>query len=264
MEALVQPAGCFGCTAKLCRFSTTDDTRRAHATIDLARGERVETCDESCVRFWTVMSGTAVICTTLSDGRRQISGIETAGNTICGPMANEASPIWLEALEPTQICEIDFTGDIASLQEDPAFLRMMFGVIHRRLETATRHLTTLGRLDSTERVTLFLAQWAEASPGHGPVHLPMSREEIADYLGLNAETVSRVLGRLKKAGLFRFLSPSEFVVPDPKAVARRLPVAPAQAAHNPIDNAGPPSRVARQASAASCPIEQNQGRESVT
>jgi len=52
----------------------------------------------------------------------------------------------------------------------------------------------------------------------------MNREEIADYLGLNSETVSRIFSKLRKAGLFKFLSPTEFVVPDPEAVARRLPV----------------------------------------
>ncbi len=52
----------------------------------------------------------------------------------------------------------------------------------------------------------------------------MNREEIADYLGLNTETVSRILSKLRKAGLFKFLTRTEFVVLDPEAVARRLPV----------------------------------------
>ena len=149
-------------------------------------------------------------------------------------MAHVDSPSWLEALEPTRICEIDLSDDIVTLQNDAAFMHAMFEVIHTRLETATRHLTTLGRLDSTERVTLFLAELAALTPGHEPVHLALSREDIADYLGLNAETVSRILSKIRKAGLFTFLSPTEYVVPDAAAVARRLPVTVARKPHHPM------------------------------
>ena len=58
-----------------------------------------------------------------------------------------------------------------------------------------------------------------------PVTLHMSREDIADYLGLNTDSVSRILSRIRKSGLFRFTSTSEYTVPDAEAVARRLPVA---------------------------------------
>ena len=120
----------------------------------------------------------------------------------------------------------------------------MSRVIHRRLEIASRHLDTLGRLDATERVLLFLGQMALRSGAKGAanalVRLKMSREDIADYLGLNAETVSRILSRVKKTGLVKFLSPTEYLVPDMAAIARRLPV--------PIDPGGtdtvePPDRL---------------------
>ena len=52
----------------------------------------------------------------------------------------------------------------------------------------------------------------------------MSREDIADYLGLNTETVSRILTRLKKSGLVKFNARNEFIVPDLAELGRRLPV----------------------------------------
>lgn len=231
---LDKAGGCLSCGSRICRFSRRTGTHSKRRTIQLGRGERLEACRDGCVKFWTIVSGTAAITTNLRDGRRQISGIERAGSTICGPMAHEDSTIWLEALEPTSICEADFSEDMAELQNDPAFLKVLFGVIHERLETANRHLTTLGRLDSTERVTLFLAELAATAPGPGPVYLPMNREEIADYLGLNSETVSRILSKLRKAGLFKFLNRSEFVVLDPKAVERRLPVRVARRSRTPF------------------------------
>ena len=99
----------------------------------------------------------------------------------------------------------------------------MFVISHQRLTRSQTHISTLGRLDSRERVLLFLGQMA-ADSGNGLVRLRMSREDIADYLGLNAETVSRMLSRIKKSGLVKFLSPTEYVVPDIEQIARRLPV----------------------------------------
>lgn len=159
-----------------------------------------------------------------TDGRRQITGIELKGDIVNGLRDSEDAPFWLEALEPTTICELNFTNLGPALYDDPKFLAEVSQLLQERLEFATRHIATLGRLDSTERVTLFLAQMAVRSPGPGPVRLPMSREDIADYLGLNAETVSRILSRVKKSGLVRFLSPTEYVIPDMKAVERRLPL----------------------------------------
>ena len=73
---------------------------------------------------------------------------------------------------------------------------------------------------------LFLAERAVAAGGESRVvSLPMSREDIADYLGLNTETVSRVFTRIRKSGLIRFLSATEYLIPNMGAVAERLPVA---------------------------------------
>lgn len=213
--------------------------------FSLARGDRLETCREGCMRFWIVVRGTAAICTTFEDGRRQIMGLEMPGDTICGLVATPDTPSWLEALEPTTICQLDFTSSAQHLRSDPEFMMEMFGLIHSRLEATSRHLSTLGRLDSTERVMLFLAQMAvriNHKPGE-PVRLPMSREDIADYLGLNAETVSRIFSKIKKTGLVRFLAPTEYVVPNMDAIARRLPVPIEPVSHAPFS---PPGKVGGQ------------------
>ncbi len=155
--------------------------------------------------------------------------------------------VWLEALDDCQICELDFSGQMAGLQHDAAFLRAMFGVTHGHLEQTSRHVATLGRLDSTERVILFLAEMARrqntAPESGGCVALPMSREDIADYLGLNAETVSRIMSRLKKSGLVKFLSPTEYVVPDFAAIERRLPVHVPSSYGSRASGLGPPDRL---------------------
>jgi CRP-like cAMP-binding protein len=213
--------------------------------IHLARGDRLDTCREGCMRFWVVVRGTAAVCTGFADGRRQITGIEMPGDALCGLIASPEAPTWLEALEDCTICQVDFTASRAELERNPEFMREVFSLIHQRLEVTSQHLSTLGRLDSTERVILFLGQMSlrTARPNRpdDPVRLPMSREDIADYLGLNAETVSRILSRVKKTGLFKFSSPTEYVVPDMAALERRLPVPVIAAGHDPFAVANPQS-----------------------
>ncbi|MDJ0641043.1 MAG: Crp/Fnr family transcriptional regulator [Paracoccaceae bacterium] len=198
------------------------DVRRVH---ELDRADRLGACAASngCLRFWTVVEGWAASCIMLADGRRQIISLEGVGSVICAGMTLEGSESWLEALTEARICEIDLSRQAKALRQNPEFLNRVFAITHARLARSEAHLSTLGRLDSQERVMLFLAEMAHAMPGR-IVSLPMSREDIADYLGLNSETVSRILTRLKKSGLVKFMSPSDYTVPNMPALEDRLPV----------------------------------------
>ncbi len=192
--------------------------------VSLDRGARLESQGHAaCLKFWIIIDGTAATCTAFEDGRRQIIGLEGPGDIVCAAMAGHGTQNWLAALSPCHVCELDLTPMGEDLRHDADFLAATFKVAHRRLTQAQAHISTLGRLDSRERVLLFLAEMAERA-NKGLVTLHMSREDIADYLGLNAETVSRILSRIKKSGLVKFLSPTEYVVPDMAAIARRLPV----------------------------------------
>lgn len=192
----------------------------------LERGQSLQCPEASCLRFWIVVKGYAATCTYFRDGRRQILSIEEPGAAICGPMAPEDSEQRVEALNDCVICEIDLTARAAELRDDAAFLTDVSRMLHDRLEKSAVHVAMLGRLDSFERVTFFLADLAVRQARRGlPATLPMSREDIADFLGLNTDSVSRILTRIRKSGLIRFVSPTEYFVPDSAALARRLPVA---------------------------------------
>ncbi len=218
-------AACASCPCEGCAFRVLQASpvrQRAHI---LRRGDRLESRGgKGCLQFWIIVEGTAASCTSFNDGRRQIVGLERSGDVICAQMAGSGSANWLEALSDCRVCELDLTPLAHQLRSNSAFLSASFHIAHRRLTRAQAHVSMLGRLDSRERVLLFLGEMA-AQTGNGVVALPMSREDIADYLGLNTETVSRILGRIKRSGLVRFLTPTEYVVPDLAAVAARLPVA---------------------------------------
>lgn len=216
---------CALCRLRSCSFLPMQPDDRHKRDLKLARGQRLETLNNGmCMTFWIITEGTAATCTAFEDGRRQIVGLETAGDAVCGLMAGPGTQNWLEALSDVHICELDMSARAAELHRDPGFLSASFHIVHKRLERSLHHLTTLGRLDSYERVLLFLGEMAVRAGRAQSVTLPMSREDIADYLGLNAETVSRIFSKIKKAGLVQFLSPTEYLVPDLGAIERRLPL----------------------------------------
>jgi len=225
-QAQDKPSPCGDCALASCRFRTMNAPKGALTRHTLKRGEDLECRGEGCLRFWIIQSGSASICTFFQDGRRQILSIEGRGDALCVAAALPDSEQRLEALTDCTICELDLSPWAAELRHDAGFLALTFHLMHARLEKSTLHLAKLGRLDSQERVTYFLAEMAARSPGRDAlVTLPMSREDIADYLGLNTDSVSRIMTRIRKSGLVRFVSPTEYVVPDPEALARRLPVA---------------------------------------
>ena len=194
---------------------------------DLQRGERLEA--GPCLKVWTVVEGLAALCTSLPDGRRQIVTLSTPGDLLCPMPGTQGADLWVEALTGTRLCELDLSASAEALGEDAALSAELFRVVHRQMTCASVHLITLGRLDGMERVCLFLTDMVWRLGVRGPagwrVHLPLSREDIADYLGLNAETVSRIFSRVKKSKLATFLSPTDFFVQDVEALQSRAPLA---------------------------------------
>ncbi|MDH3453274.1 MAG: Crp/Fnr family transcriptional regulator, partial [Gammaproteobacteria bacterium] len=184
------------------------------STQRLERRQRVAACTGNGAVMRTVLSGAASLCAGLPDGRRQLLYLATPGEMIC-PYTTINTELWVEALVPTSICEIPMQVAIASSRAQPDLL---LRASNQFLDATMAHLLAIGRLDGTERVTAFLVDMTRRLGSHESgrllVHLPLNREDIADYLGLNAETVSRILGRIKRSGLVIFHSPSEFEVPD--------------------------------------------------
>ena len=77
------------------------------------------------------------------------------------------------------------------------------------LQHAENHLLLLGRKTSLERVAAFLLEMDRRLPAGDVMALPMCRRDIADYLGLTLETVSRAISKLHKKGYLRFLGQTQ-------------------------------------------------------
>ena len=210
--------------AELCRFAACGGRRAGRV---LQRGERLTTREQACMRFYVIRRGLVAACAMTPDGRRQILCLNAPGDPVC-PMSVEGSDCWCEALTETEVCELNFAGDSARLRADPAFVMFLFRLVHERLERSAAHVVTLGRFDGMERVCGFFVEMTHRiGRPHGTawrLTLPMSRDDIADYLGLNADTVSRLLTRIKRAGLARFPSRVDYEIPSLERLEARIPV----------------------------------------
>lgn len=227
-----------GCTHRLCRIAADyfGPTRRERR---FNRGQRITEPHNGSISIRTIRSGLAAVCAGLPDGRRQIVYLATPGDLLLNCDGRDVGS-WMEALAPTSLCELEFSAVDTAPGNGHVLLEALLELNRHRLSAATLRIVALGRTDGTERVTGFLADMTRRlgyfHGDHWRVHLPLSREDIADYLGLNTETVSRILGRVKRAGLAEFGSPTEFVVPDLERLASRSPVRPHHSELQPVES----------------------------
>lgn len=167
------------------------------APVFFPAGTEIYAQGESCGNLYKVEFGGVRIYRLLSDGRRQISAFHLAGETF-GFEAGKTHHFFAEAICATgiRILRSRFV-----VHDDLAAELLPMAL--QSLVRAQEHLLVLGRQNSVERVSAFLLEMSERQGGLRQVELPMSRTDIADYLGLTIETVSRVFSRLKHKGVIR-------------------------------------------------------------
>ncbi len=160
----------------------------------------------------------------LIDGRQQIVDFLTAGDVlICGSGDAGCSQV-AEAATDVEVCEIDL-GDTAPLEAAiPGLIEALLVSAIGEIARKNRHVMILGRKRSDERVATFLLDYANRMSENGGAadrfRLPMSRADIADYLGLTAETISRALSVLREEGMVELPRAGEVVLRDRARLAR--------------------------------------------
>ncbi len=168
--------------------------------------------------FFNVTAGTAKLFKLLPDGRRQVTGFASAG-TFLGLAVSSSYAFSAEAVEPSQVCRFSRTRLRHLLDDFPAMERRLLDVASNELVAAQEQMLLLGRKTARERVASFLLARQSCAAGCGApvggggrVLLPMARTDIADYLGLTVETVSRTMTRLRTERLIDMPSPTEIVL----------------------------------------------------
>jgi CRP/FNR family transcriptional regulator, nitrogen fixation regulation protein len=141
----------------------------------------------------------------LVDGRRQIGAFHLAGD-IFGLENAAVHRFTAEAIVDTKVRLVKRQTLELIAEKDVLVARDLLNTTATRLEHAEDHMLLLGRKTALERVATFLLEMDKRLTTAGFFALPMNRRDIADYLGLTLETVSRALRQLDERGILGFLS----------------------------------------------------------
>ncbi len=154
--------------------------------------------------IYNVTDGAIRLSSMMPNGRRQVVGFLFAGDFL-GFSDDGTYKMTAEAVRGAKVCRFNRADFQKVAQHIPKIEHRLLEMATADLVSAHEHLSLLGQKSATERITGFLLMLSRKSAKRGghenPVHLPMTREDIADFLGLAFETVSRCLTRLEEAGL---------------------------------------------------------------
>ena len=141
----------------------------------------------------------------LSDGRRQIGAFHLPGD-IFGLENGDFHRFTAEAVVKTTVCVVKRQSLERVVKTDPAMVRILLTMTTDNLQHVENHMLLLGRKNSREKVAAFLLEMHGRLAAADVMALPMSRRDIADYLGLSLETVSRALSEFHRKGYLQFLN----------------------------------------------------------
>jgi CRP/FNR family transcriptional regulator, nitrogen fixation regulation protein len=151
--------------------------------------------DEPADYLYKVVSGAVRTSRLLADGRRQIGAFYLPGD-VFGLEDGDVHSFSAEAISDATVIVIKRSAVLALAERQSEVARELWSVTSRELHRAQEHLVALIKT-AEERVVSFLLEMAGRVSGGDRINLPMSRQDIADYLGLTIETVSRTMTHLE-------------------------------------------------------------------
>ncbi|EHK53203.1 Crp/Fnr family transcriptional regulator [Allomesorhizobium alhagi] len=186
---------------QLVALSRTSSRHRIHPGAELIGDS------ENIDSFSNILSGVVKLTKTLSDGRQQIVGLQFAPDFLGRPFRSE-SVINAQAATELSLCSFPKSVLERMIHESPGFERRLLRQALNELDEARDWMVTLGRKTAGEKVASFLVRIARnidpeaaANGASATFDLPLTRADIADFLGLTIETVSRQLTKLRTEGV---------------------------------------------------------------
>jgi CRP/FNR family transcriptional regulator len=176
--------------------------------VHFASSETVFAQEEMTTSFYNLLEGVMRLYKLLPDGRRQIVGFALPGDFL-GMTISARHSFSADAIAPVVVCRFSRAAFGRYAEDKPHLLRRINELAVRELSQAQDHMVLLGRRSAEEKVATFLIGWrdrlARLNDQTRTVPLPMSRQDIADYLGLTIETVSRTFTKLERDGVIEIL-----------------------------------------------------------
>ncbi|WP_198019095.1 helix-turn-helix domain-containing protein [Azorhizobium doebereinerae] len=209
---------------------TEDSARPAHvvaalgAPVTFARNSEIFGDDQAAENVYVVVSGVVRICKLMGDGRRQIEAFCLPGDAF-GWETGERYRFSAEAVSECRLVRVKRSVLFARAGTDPELACALWALSFAELQRAQEHLLLLGRKTAQERVGSFLLDLARRSGTTNASHvtelqLAMSRQDMADFLGLTIETVSRTLTYLEEQGTISLPSSRRVLLRDRSALRR--------------------------------------------
>jgi len=167
--------------------------------------------------LYEVVRGLVGSCKILSDGRRQIAGFYMPGD-VSGLELDEEHHFSAEAVNNAVILALKRSAIMGLAAREADFARQLWAVTAQECQRAQNHIVILGCLNARQRVAAFLLLMALRSSGENEIELSMTRRDIADYLGLTIETVSRTISQFENNALIGIASTRRIILRDRAAL----------------------------------------------
>ena len=188
---------------------------------DFQPGDEIAAAGEESTYVGTIVKGVVSLSKTMIDGRRQMVGLLFASDFIGRPFRPTA-PFDAVAVTPVRICRFKRKSFEKLCRDSNNLEQRLLEMTLDELDASREWMLLLGRKSAREKLASFLAILArrasglsELTPENGvTVELPLTREQMSEYLGLTIETVSRQFSQLKKEGVITLHSAREVTVVD--------------------------------------------------
>lgn len=184
----------------------------------LTAGEQLMWEGDDAVLVANVIEGVLKLSSHAADGKEQILGLVYPSDFLGRPFG-KVSPYGVEALTDADICVFERSDFDRFAREHPRLEHKLLERTLGELDRTRRWMVLLGRMNAEQKVASFLLEMADrlGTPGANGLpsfSLPLSRQQIADVLGLTIETVSRQLTRLRNGGAIELLSRRDVLLRD--------------------------------------------------
>jgi len=190
---------------------------RIGTRIGFSRNSEIYAQGDSADCWYKVVSGTVRVCRLLADGRRHIAEFCCSGDCFGLDSTSERS-YSAEAVDDVIVMRFQRKVTERLIEQNPAVARLLREAMLRDLAIAHDRTLLLGRMTASERVASFLREMFERRDRTKILDLPMSRNDVADYLGLTIETVCRTLSAFKREGIIAIPHPHRIELLDREAI----------------------------------------------
>ena len=187
------------------------------AVTHFAPGRQLYAEGDDARSFYKVVSGVVRTCRFLCDGRRQIDAFHMEGD-VFGFEAGADHQMSAEAVSDCTVIAYRRRGLESMVLHDDRLGNWFFSHAMTNLALAREHSLLLGRGSATQKIAAFLQEIAKREGNGSTVDLPMSRQDIADYLGMTIETVSRTLSHLEREGTIGLPTARRVMLKDQRAL----------------------------------------------